>query len=65
MLKQLHNIAQKGDFNSFIPVAVIIFLGADPARVSQRRLANDIWNFSGQSERALHYQCLQLMIRLS
>ena len=60
MLKQLHNIAQKGDFNSFIPVAVIIFLGADPARVAQRRLANNIWNFSGQSERAfnaiIHYQ---------
>ena len=54
ILKQLDNIAQKDDFNLFIPATTAIFSGANPALVGRRWTAKDIQGLSCQSEHAFN-----------
>ena len=35
-VEEASNIAQKDDFNSFIPATITMFSGANPARVARR-----------------------------
>ena len=50
-------------FNSFIPAAIAIFSGTNPARVAQRWIAKGIQSSSGQSERAFHaFHCFSIYL---
>ena len=48
ILKNWDYIAQKDDFNSFIPATIKILPGANPTRVTHRWLPKDIPSFSRQ-----------------
>ena len=47
-------VAQKGDFNSFIPATIKTVLGANPVLVVRRWIAKDIRSLSSQSECAFN-----------